>query len=220
MRITKYQHSCVLVEDHGKRLLVDPGDFAFLEGLVRVDDIPHVDAILLTHHHKDHADPAIIRSIKERDGAEIVGNVEVATFLGTNGIMMTPISGCDISAGGFRFCATPAKHEKTLGPIVPENTAYLVNDRLLLPGDSLSEELFVHKGVEIVTLPVSAPWGSEPRIVEFALSMQPQNVIPVHDGYVKPFFQEAMYERYRVALQTAGIVFHALREPGESVTFK
>jgi L-ascorbate metabolism protein UlaG (beta-lactamase superfamily) len=219
MRITKYLHSCLLVEDHGKRLLVDPGNFTFIEGLVRIDDIPHIDVILITHAHRDHAEPAIIRAITERDGAEVVGNLEIAVSLGTSGIVTTPMSGCDVSIGGFRFCATPAKHETTLGPGEPENTAYLVNDRLLLPGDSLSEELLVHKGVEILALPVTAPWGDEPRIAEFAFAISPKHVVPMHDGYVKPFFQEMMYERYAKVMEKNSIVFHRLLKPGESVIF-
>lgn len=220
MRITKYLHSCMLVEDHGKRLLIDPGIFAFIEGLVRVDDIPRVDAILLTHTHVDHVHPETVRRIKERDDAEIIGNAAVAELLGKIGIIVTPVAGCDVDLAGFRFCATPARHEETLNPDIPENTAYIINDRLLVPGDSLSEELAVHKGVEALALPVIAPWASEPRVVAFVSLLMPKHVIPVHDGYVKPFFQEMMYERYRKALIEKGIEFHPLGEPGQSITLK
>lgn len=218
MRITKYLHSCILIEDHGRRLLIDPGTYAFIEGLVRLDDIPRLDGILITHPHKDHLDPAIVRELRERDGAEVLGSRSIAELLAKEGVIATPVEGCDVSAAGFRLCATPAPHEQTLVPPVPENVAYLVNDRFLHPGDSLSDALFVHRGVEAIALPVVAPWSSEPRIAEFARALAPRHVIPIHDGYLKSFFQEAMYERYRAALEPSGITFNSLREPGEGMT--
>jgi L-ascorbate metabolism protein UlaG (beta-lactamase superfamily) len=220
MRIVKYLHSCLLVEDRDKRLLIDPGAFTFVEESVRIDDIPPIDAMLITHTHADHVHPETVRRIKERDDAEIVGNTDVARLLGTMGIAVTPVAGCDVSVAGFRVCPISAEHEKTLSSTVPENTAYCINDRLLIPGDSLSSALFVHKGVEILALPVVAPWSSEPSSAKFALALAPQHVIPVHDGYIKPFFQAMMYERYRSVLEKRGVVFHSLEKLGQSSTFE
>jgi L-ascorbate metabolism protein UlaG (beta-lactamase superfamily) len=220
MRITKYLHSCLLVEDHGKRILIDPGAFSFLEGLVRVDDIPHIDAIGVTHSHPDHADIAHMKAIIERDNPVVLGSRRVVEALKENGIIATEISGENDSAGGFHIRAIPAKHESTLSGEEPENTAYLINGQILHPGDSFSDEMLPYAGTDILALPVSAPWTSELRAAEFAVAMRPKHVIPIHDGHMKSFFQERMYERFKAALEKSGTVFHPLIEPGETVTIR
>ena len=49
MRLTKYAHACVRVEDGGV-LVVDPGIFTDPEALAGAD------AVLVTHEHPDHID--------------------------------------------------------------------------------------------------------------------------------------------------------------------
>ena len=63
MKIYKYLHSCLVLEENGKRLLIDPGAFSFLEGLLKPEDIGPVDAILLTHQHLDHYYPDALKII-------------------------------------------------------------------------------------------------------------------------------------------------------------
>ncbi|MBI3115325.1 MAG: MBL fold metallo-hydrolase, partial [Candidatus Kerfeldbacteria bacterium] len=56
MTITKYLHSCVLLEEDGFKLLFDPGTFVFVEGLFKPADLPKPDVVLITHGHPDHYD--------------------------------------------------------------------------------------------------------------------------------------------------------------------
>ncbi len=50
MKISKYIHSCLLLEKQGFKLLIDPGKFSFAEGLVKPADFKDVDAIIITHN--------------------------------------------------------------------------------------------------------------------------------------------------------------------------
>jgi hypothetical protein len=63
-----------------------------------------------------------------------------------------------------------------------------------------------------------APWLTELAVFEFARKMQPQQVLPVHDGYAKDFFLKKRYETYDPYLDKLNIKFHPLLEPGASIT--
>ena len=64
MRVTKYEHSCVLVEDGDVRILIDPGELT--HGFVNLTGL---SAILVTHQHFDHIDLARIAPLLERNPA-------------------------------------------------------------------------------------------------------------------------------------------------------
>ncbi len=52
MKITKFEHACLLIEDLGQYLVIDPGMFA--ESLPTT--LKNVSAIVITHQHGDHLD--------------------------------------------------------------------------------------------------------------------------------------------------------------------
>src|SRR5438270_2189904 len=62
MRLQKFTHSCLLVEDGDARVLVDPGMFSHgfehLEGLT---------AVLVTHKHPDHLDVERLGGVLDRN---------------------------------------------------------------------------------------------------------------------------------------------------------
>jgi L-ascorbate metabolism protein UlaG (beta-lactamase superfamily) len=49
MKISKYIHSCILLESKKEQLLIDPGPFTFIEGKVKAGDFKGVTTILFTH---------------------------------------------------------------------------------------------------------------------------------------------------------------------------
>jgi L-ascorbate metabolism protein UlaG (beta-lactamase superfamily) len=62
MIVQKFYHSCILLEENGRRLLFDPGTFSFMDTL-RPEDIGVVDVIILTHQHQDHYFPEALKKI-------------------------------------------------------------------------------------------------------------------------------------------------------------
>jgi len=54
-------------------------------------------------------------------------------------------------------------------------------------------------------------------MAEFAETIAPQMVIPVHDGYVKSFFQKMRYDNYDRYFATKGINFQRPVSPGDEV---
>jgi L-ascorbate metabolism protein UlaG (beta-lactamase superfamily) len=62
MRVTKFGHSCLLVEEGGARVLLDPGTFS--EGFEGLEDLT---AVCLTHQHADHLDAERLRLVLDRN---------------------------------------------------------------------------------------------------------------------------------------------------------
>jgi L-ascorbate metabolism protein UlaG (beta-lactamase superfamily) len=60
MKITKYGHCCLLVEDNGVVILTDPGNYNELPVV-----IPTIDALLITHEHADHCHVESLKKIIE-----------------------------------------------------------------------------------------------------------------------------------------------------------
>jgi L-ascorbate metabolism protein UlaG (beta-lactamase superfamily) len=75
--ITFIGHSSFLLQTGGRNLLIDP---VFSKRLIllrrqrqpglRIEDLPHIDAVLVTHAHMDHLDLASLRAIARRQRTE------------------------------------------------------------------------------------------------------------------------------------------------------
>src|SRR4051812_49059415 len=74
MNITKYEHACVVIEEQGKKLVIDPGEFT-----TSLADFSNITAVVVTHMHGDHLDPVKLRTIfLANPEARFFGTAEVA----------------------------------------------------------------------------------------------------------------------------------------------
>lgn len=206
MTIKKYLHSCLCVEENGKRLLFDPGPFSFIEGTIKPEDIGPVDVIVYTHKHADHLDLPALKKILAMKKAVIVTHQEIGEVLQKAGISHERIEAREKhTVEGFAIESFTAPH----GPIpteIPHNLAYLINERLLHPGDSLHVQGVDH--VDILALPTFAPWLRAVDAIAFAQSLTPKVAIPIHDAFIKDFALERFYPlMYGPKLADAGIEF-------------
>lgn len=219
MKITKYIHSCLLLENGSDRILFDPGKFSFAEEKVAPEQFTKIGTVILTHYHPDHIDEDALETIIENNpGVEVLVNSEIYEKLAANNIDSRVFENGVLSQSGFTIEAVNAPHEKILADSIPQNTAYLVNDIFLHPGDSLSQSLYTHKGTKILALPVMAPWATELQIYDFAVRMAPEIVVPIHDGFAKDFFLESRYQNFEKFLAKQNIKFSAMAKPGDSIS--
>lgn len=208
MTIKKYLHSCIVMEHEGRRLLADPGMFSFIEGKITPEDIGSVDVILLTHNHQDHYYPEALKKIIAVQPAPIITHAEIGELLDREGLHWERMQvGESREIAGFTIKAFEAAHERLPIPC-PHNNAYLINDTVLLPGDSYSVRGIDH--CDILALPVAGPWSHLADGIDFAKRLKPRIVIPIHDAIIKDFMLERIYTMCNTALTPQGIEFHPL----------
>ncbi len=200
MKITKYVHSCLLVEEGGKVVLIDPGNYTFEESVLDIGKLEKLDFILITHEHQDHVYLPFLKSILEKfPQAKIISNSSVAEMLRAENI---PVA----SEGNEFVSFVPAPHELLLGGRTLENYAFNVFGKLTHPGDSLQFE----RSLDVLALPIQAPWGSAVTSIEKAATLKPKIVIPIHDWHWKDEARHRMYEMARSYLNGYDIDFRGI----------
>lgn len=218
MKITKYIHSCLVFEQDDYKLLIDPGNFTFIEGLVKPDDFADVSAIIVTHIHPDHLDIENLKTITALNNAPIITNNQVAKELQKQGIEAEIFTEGTRNFGGMEFKAMPVIHMPLLDNPIPEMTGFIINGNILHPVDSLHESLTQFEGIELLILPIMAPFCNERQVAEFADALKPKQILPVHDGFGKPFFVKARHDNYIKHFAAKGIKFNPLINVRDSMT--
>jgi L-ascorbate metabolism protein UlaG (beta-lactamase superfamily) len=175
MRITKLGHSCLHVIDGGADILIDPGSFS-----AGFEDLTGLTAVLVTHQHPDHLDLDRLPSVLEANpGAAVYADAGSATMMEKAGIAVTTVSPGDSFDVGVGVTVHGGAHAVIHADIpVVSNAAYLLNGRLLHPGDSFTE---LDTPVEILALPAAAPWMALKEAVDYFRRVGPQVAFPIHE---------------------------------------
>ena len=183
MLITHVGHSCLLVEAAGARVLIDPGIFS--RGF---EEFTGLDAVLVTHAHPDHYDAERLPALLDaNDGVRLVAEPEVAVELTKVGLDAAPLHpGESTTVGGLTVTAAGGLHA-VIHPDIPRigNVGLLLaaegEPTLFHPGDSYDT---VPEGVDVLGLPLSAPWTALRGTVDFVRAVAAPVVVPIHDQVV------------------------------------
>jgi len=180
MKIKKIGHCCLAIETAGKTILTDPGAFS-----VDQNSVTGIDVVLITHEHGDHLHVESLKEVlKNNPNTKVITNESVGKILKENGIVYELISDKETKLiNEMSLEAFDCKHEEIFEEIGQvQNTAFLIDNRLLYSGDSFFNP---NKPVEILALPVAGPWCKIPDAVRYALSVKPKHAFPVHDGMIQ-----------------------------------
>lgn len=208
MKITRYVHSCLVVEDQGRTAVFDPGVFSVGSGLLESGKLTKLDDIIITHEHPDHLHVPLLQAlVKQFPAARIFTNDSMAVKLQVLGY---PNVSTQSQAGVDLF---PAAHEpnEPMG-VTPANVGVHYLSRLTNPGDSHH----IAESKEILALPITAPWGTLMRAVAMALELKPKFILPVHDWHWNIAARQQTYERCEAFFGGLGIKFIKLVD-GETV---
>ncbi|MEE8600852.1 MBL fold metallo-hydrolase [Euzebya tangerina] len=190
MHITLLGHACIRIDagdgpgDRPGAVLIDPGVFS-PSAPSAVDGI---DAVLITHRHPDHIDPTVLGQVLDAADVPVLAEAGAAAVAAEGGITATAIeTGWTGSFGALRVEAVGSDHA-VIHPDIPGigNLGLIVDDgetRLFHPGDAYTT---VPDHIDVLALPLNAPWAKLAETIEFARAVKPRMVVPVHDHLLRP----------------------------------
>ncbi len=211
MKITKFGHCCLLIEEGEARILIDPGVYSTEQNLQK-----NIQAILITHEHQDHLHLESLRAImKKNSGMEILTNSGAGTILEKEGIGFRIVEDSGRYVVNGVVVEGSGKEHAVVHSTIPtvHNTGYMIAERFFYPGDALRKPKMP---VEILALPVAGPWLKLSEAIDYALSVKPKICFPVHEGMLKS--PGAVHRIPSEVLGAAGIEFITL-ELGKSYEF-
>jgi len=187
MRITHLGHSTLLVEAGGARVLLDPGSLT-----PGWEDLRGLDAVVVTHAHPDHLDPAEGRFEALRAGSPGVRVLaEPQTAAGARWGAEALPAGTTTRVADLPLRAVGGEHA-----VIHEDVPLIGNVGVLLGGEldgSGAEPVLFHpgdaysavpEGVDVLAAPLTAPWTSLQETVAFTRAVDPRLVVPIHDAIV------------------------------------
>ena len=131
LRVTWMGHSTLLMEIDGVRVLIDPvwderaspmrwaGPKRFFAAPVRLEDLPEVDVVLVSHDHYDHLGEATIRklarlaSMSKAQWVTSLGVGELLRQYGVDGTRIVELNwtqNVTVAKGALEITAVPARH--------------------------------------------------------------------------------------------------------------
>lgn len=251
LRVTWFGHSSTLVELDGKRVLTDPiwseraspfealGPARWTRPPLLLEELPHIDAVVVSHDHYDHLDMGTMIAMREWDTVFIVP-LGVGAHLAYWGIAPERIRELDwwesTKVGALEIFCTPARHasgrhlldkDATLWAgyalVGPAHRVYYSGDTGLFSAmNDIGDRLGPFDLTMIETGQYNAAWpdwhiGPEQAVMAHQM-VRGRMMLPVHwdlfglayHGWTEPI------ERTRVAAASAGVAL-LMPMPGQSI---
>jgi L-ascorbate metabolism protein UlaG (beta-lactamase superfamily) len=155
MKITRYFQSCLLIEEQGVRLLIDPSG----QEKGRLSEFGEIDAVFYTHEHGDHFDAEMARTFVEEGVAPVYANASTAGQIKASVTTLEDNQEYDVN--GLKVKALELPH-------------CLMWDGKQLAGLE----------VAAAALPISGPDISLKDAFDFAKQLKLIDFIPVHYDYL------------------------------------
>jgi len=240
-RLTWLGHATVVVELGGAVLITDPllrGRVAHLRRHAPAPDAPtHVDAVLISHLHRDHLD---LRSVARIDKAVpvVVPRGGARTLRWIRRDVREVSAGDTLDLADVRISAVPAVHDGKRSPLgrPADALGYVIESRrgVYFAGDTeIFDGMAELAGLDAALVPI---WGWGPRLgpghmdpaqaAAAVALIRPRVAVPIHYGTFAPIGAAARHLNRvgdpardfaaRVAEAAPGVTVRVLA-PGESL---
>lgn len=177
MKLTKYGHACVVIEnDEGNKLVIDAGEWTELPA-----DLSGIVAVVCTHVHGDHTSAANVQKIVDTNPEVVLyansESMEVLADVDCKKVVVE--SNVVEQVSSFELSFYIKEHAIIWQKSPCGNFAVKVNDFFYYPGDSV---YVIDEPVEIAGVPVSAPWLKMSEAIQFVYDVKASKVMPTHNG--------------------------------------
>ena len=177
MRVTKFTHACIRIDDGDRALLLDPGIWSEREVYEGVDDV------LVTHEHVDHVDVEALAAAASSNSSFMVrAPAPVAEQLAAAGVpVLTVSTGDSVDVAGFQVDVVGGLHAEVYDGLPGcANVGYVVAGRVYHPGDSF----FVpeNRDLELMLAPTAGPWLKLSEALDFVRAVAPRQAVSIHDA--------------------------------------
>lgn len=177
---------------HGTLMLAYDGQIIYIDPYSKVADfakLPMADIILLTHHHRDHLDPAALELVRNDKTTMVLTEICARAF--DSGIIMK--NGDVQTLQSIKIEAVPAYnlvHKRDTGQVYHprgEGNGYIItfgDTRLYIAGDTENTpEMKGLKNIDYAFLPMNLPYTMTPEMVaDAARTFKPGVLYPYHYG--------------------------------------
>lgn len=225
MKLTKLEHACVMLEQSGAKLLVDPGNFT-----TPVTEANGAVAVVVTHEHPDHwTREQLTRIAESNPGLRVFGPAGAIAAI-------TAAFDDELPAGLAGLATVGPGEERTVGPFaltfyggvhaeihssIPriDNIGVSVNggefayggDAYDRPVDAAGEPI----AVDTLAVALYGPWMRIADSMDFVAEVRPKRVVGVHEMLLARPGKELGASRLRDAAEAVGASYLDL-QPYES----
>jgi L-ascorbate metabolism protein UlaG (beta-lactamase superfamily) len=209
MKITKYEHACLFIQQGNTGIVIDPGEYSN-----SAVDLSDISAIIITHTHPDHFDFNNIKTLHDNNPDATIYTVpEVAAQLEEFKVTVVKpgdhhkVGDVSLDFYGEKHAAIHSSYPQA------DNTGVLINQTLYYPGDSFT---LPNAPVQVLAIPANAPWLKVGEAMDFLSSIKPQKVFPTHNAFLNDAGQGLADYLLGTCAKNNGSEYRLLK-PGESI---
>ena len=192
-----------MIEKSNQSIVVDPGNFS--RDFVAPSN---VTAVIITHEHQDHCDPAKI--------TEIFNKNPNCVLLSTAGVVSkikdmptkSVDAGQSLQIRDYSLKFFGGKHAEIHSSIpIIDNLGVMIDGLVYYPGDSFA---IPDTPVDILALPVAAPWMKISQSIDFLQQVKPERVFPTHDAILSDDGKSIVDKLLRAASDEVGSAYERI----------